>query len=213
MTVKHRRSVWARMSGFLVAGLAVSLGVLAIVGTSLAQTPPSGIDEATGMGYACEGALGYAGCANLNRRQPGRHLPPLKPDIWGALAITPSLKWGTAWNFKTKAAAQAEALRRCRTEAGARNCKIAVTVADLCVSLAVSEAQNIYRVGGPTGAINFASDNARLQCQRAGGRACTIATSFCADGVNHMLQGRTVFSNGNPIFVPQGQGLPAGRRR
>lgn len=145
-----------------------------------------------------------------NPSTPGR---APKPDVWGAIAITPTLIWGTSWNYKTKAEAQSQALKRCQTQSGTGKCKIAVTVADVCVSLAVSEAQKIYRVGGPTGAINFASNNAMLQCQRAGGKACTIATSFCADGVNHMLQGQTVFSNGNPIFVPQGQGLPAGKRR
>jgi hypothetical protein len=211
--VEFRRFLWARMPVFLIAALALSLGVFVSVGTSRAQTPPSGIDEATGMDYTCEGTLGYMGCANLSHPQPGRPLPPPKPDVWGAIAITPTLIWGTSWNYKTKAEAQSQALKRCQTQSGTGNCKLAVTVADVCVSLAVSAAQNIYRVGGPTGAINFANDNATLECQRAGGKTCTIATSFCADGINHMLQGQTIMPNGNPIFVPQGQGLPAGRRR
>ena len=214
MMVKIGRSIGVRNLTVLSAAIAVSFGALALVGTTAAQTPPQGMDLTTGMDYACEGALGYLGCENLMHPHPGRPLPPPKPDVWGALAITPGLNWGNAWNFKTKAAAQAEALRRCRSNPDGNNCKIAVTVADVCVSLAVSPAQGRYWIGGPTGAINFASDNAKLQCQRARAKACTIATSFCADGVSHMLRGETVFSNGNPIFVPEGQGSPAfGRRR
>ena len=138
-----------------------------------------------------------------------------KPDVWGALAVSPStLAWGNSWNYKTGKEAEAEALKNCRTYSkGARDCRVAVTVADVCVSMAASMAQKIYTVGGPTGAANFAADNAMLKCKRAGGRACVIATSFCADGVKHELKGHTVFSNGNPIFVPEGQGQPFGRRR
>jgi len=84
-------------------------------------------------------------------------------------------------------------------------------VADVCVSLAESFTQKIYVIGGPTGATNFADGNALLKCQRAGGRACSVAVSFCADGVNHALKGHTVLSNGNPIFMPS-RGQPFRRQ-
>jgi Domain of unknown function (DUF4189) len=140
--------------------------------------------------------------------------PPPKPDVWGALAVSPAnpTQWGNSWNYKTEQAARAEALRQCRLSA--KDCTVAATVADVCVALVVSARERIYKVGGPTGATNFASDNGMLQCRRAGGSNCIVATSFCADGVNHVLNGQTVYSNGNPIFVPNGQGNPGfGRRR
>ena len=203
--------------GTLLAAFAASLCVLGFCLPARAQTPPQGIDEATGLDYTCEGTLGYVGCENLTHPHPGsgRSLPPPKPDVWGAIAIAPDLNWGTSWNFKTKEAAQAEAIRRCQSQHGAGSCKVATIVADVCVSLAISAAEKIYHVGGPTGAINFADDNAKLLCQCAGGRNCVIATNFCADRERHMLQGQTVFSNGNPIVVPAGQTMPGGfgRRR
>jgi hypothetical protein len=136
--------------------------------------------------------------------QPGRPAPPPLPDVWGALAISPStLGWGASWNYKDEAAASQVALSKCRAN-GLSDCKLAVTVADVCVSLATSPAQKIFTIGGPIGAANFADDAAILKCKRAGGQACATVTSFCADGVHHQLTGHTVLSNGNPIFVPDG---------
>jgi Domain of unknown function (DUF4189) len=139
--------------------------------------------------------------------------PPPKPDVWGAIAVSPAISPpGYSYQWKTEQAARNAALQNCSSKGG-RNCKVIVTFADICAALAVSQPEKVQIVGGPTGAANFAANNAMLKCQRAGGRSCTIAISFCADGVNHNLRGETVFSNGNPIFVPQGQGLPFGRRR
>jgi hypothetical protein len=59
-------------------------------------------------------------------------------------------------------------------------------------------------VGGPIGASNIAEDAALARCRRAGGKSCTLTTSFYADGVRHVLSGHTTFSNGNPIFVHGG---------
>jgi hypothetical protein len=212
---KHALRKW-HATTWLAAGLIAALGGLAATRMAQAQTPPQGMDEATGMDYSCEGTLGYVGCENLMHPGPHAPAPPPKPDVWGALAVAPAtLLWGTSWNYKTKQAAQAEALRRCRLSPAAKDCKIAVTVADVCVALVVSKPEKIYKVGGPTGAANFAEDNGKLQCQRAGGRSCATETSFCADGVQHVLNGQTVFSNGNPIFVPAGSDGAAGfgRRR
>jgi hypothetical protein len=140
-----------------------------------------------------------------NQSGPGRPAPPPLPDVWGALAISPStLGWGASWNYKDEGTASQVALSKCRAN-GLSDCKLAVTVADVCVSLATSPAQKIYSIGGPIGAANFADGAAILKCKRAGGQACATVTSFCADGVHHELNGHTVLSNGNPIFVPDGQ--------
>ncbi len=116
------------------------------------------------------------------------YVPPPLPDVWGALAISTSLQWATVWNYKSEAAARAAALQRCKSISSVKDCKIAVAIADVCVSLALSKPQRLYAIGGPTGAVNFADMNANLRCQRAGGRACTIATSFCADGIRHIVR-------------------------
>jgi hypothetical protein len=121
--------------------------------------------------------------------QPSRPAPPPLPDVWGALAVSPStLSWGASWNYQDEAAASQNALSRCRAS-GSSDCKLAVTVADVCVSLATSPAQKVFSIGGPIGAANFADGAAILKCKRAGGQACAIITSFCADGVQHVLNG------------------------
>jgi hypothetical protein len=131
---------------------------------------------------------------------------PPKPDVWGAVAVSPTtLIWGNSWNYKSKEDAAAQALQHCRAIGGGNDCKVVLKVADVCVALAVSQSEKLYLIGGPTGATNFAAANAMLKCQKAGGRNCTVATSFCADGVKHVLEGHTEFSNGNPVFVPSGQ--------
>lgn len=135
---------------------------------------------------------------------PGRPAPPPLPDVWGAVAVSPStLSWGTSWNYKEEAAASQNAMSRCRAS-GASDCKVAVTVADVCVSLATSPGQKIFAIGRPIGAANYAEDAALIKCKRAGGQACAVTTSFCADGVHHVVNGHTAYSNGNPIFVPNG---------
>lgn len=116
-----------------------------------------------------------------------RYIPPPEPDVWGSIAISTSLKWGISWNFKSKEAAEAAAMARCKTASSVHDCKVAVTVADVCVSLALSAPQRLYAIGGPTGAVNYADANANLHCQRAGGKSCVIATSFCADGIRHIV--------------------------
>ncbi len=132
--------------------------------------------------------------------------PPPLPDVWGALAVSPStLLWGSSWNWKSQKEAESEALRRCHLAGGQGACKIIVTVPDVCASLALSSAQKIISVGGPAGAANFADNNAILRCQRAGGKSCAVVASFCADGIRHVLNGQTINSNGNPIYVPNSQ--------
>jgi hypothetical protein len=192
-----------------------------IAGVALAI--PMHLPGTLGQDYpAMEAPPDYVGLQNEQQRsacinsgvcnqsnQPGRPAPPPRPDVWGALAVSPStLGWGASWNYKDEAGASRVALTKCRAN-GTSDCKLAVTVADVCVSLATSPAQKVFSIGGPIGAANFADDAAILKCKRAGGQACATVTSFCADGAHHVLTGHTVFSNGNPIFVPDGPRSPA----
>jgi hypothetical protein len=122
----------------------------------------------------------------LARDYPAMVAPSL-PDLWGALAVSPSLlSWGAAWNYKDEAAASRSAMTRCRAS-GASDCKVAVTVADACVSLATSTGQRVFAIGGPIGAANSAGQAALSQCKRTGGLACAITTSLCADGLHHVV--------------------------
>jgi hypothetical protein len=149
----------------------------------------------------------YLPCLN----PPGPKPAPL-PDVWGAIATAPNMGWGYVQSRSTEAAAIAEAIRQCRLKNPDSVCKVVVTVPDVCVALAMSDPDNISTIGGPIGAVNVAEGGAMLKCKRAGGRSCVIKKSFCADGIQHVTRGETVFSNGNPIFIPQGGGLPFGRR-
>jgi hypothetical protein len=116
-----------------------------------------------------------------------RYISPPLPDVFGAIAVDTSMNYGTAWNYKSEDVAKTEALRRCKAVAQRSDCRIAVLVADVCISLSVSKINRLYAIGGPTGAVNYAEANSNLHCQRAGGKACVIATSFCADGIRHTV--------------------------
>ncbi len=128
----------------------------------------------------------YESCMNTCMNGPARPAPAPLPDVWGAIAVSPStLLDGHSWNFKSEQDATKAALKECQTTSKASDCKVIVTVADVCVSLAISRPEKVYAVGGPTGAISYANGNATLHCQRAGGKSCEILTSFCADGIRH----------------------------
>jgi hypothetical protein len=146
--------------------------------------------------YTPDGMPNY-NCDSRNRRGPA---PPPAPDVWGAIAVSGStLMSFDSWNYKSEADASKAALARCASDAHESDCKVVLTVADVCASLAISKPEKVYAIGGPGGAANFTDKNAILHCQRAGGHACAVNLSFCADGVRHVLN----VSNG----------APAGRRQ
>jgi hypothetical protein len=177
------------------------MGAMPRIGHS--QTPSSDLGPAEQWEQNCNNSLGYIGCNNMMHGGPQPPGPPPKPDVWGAIAVSPSkLYRGWADSFKTMDQAAAGALTACQ-KFGVKDCKIVVMVADVCVALVTSDATNKYFVGGPAGASNFAESNGTLQCQRSGAKDCQVVDSFCADGgKRHNLNGNTVFQNGNPIFRP-----------
>jgi Domain of unknown function (DUF4189) len=128
----------------------------------------------------------YDNCLNNCLRGPSKPSPPPLPDVFGAIAVSAStLSYGTSWNYKSKQDADARALQECEKSTSAKDCKIVVTVADVCVALATSKPERVFGVGGPIGASNYAAGNATLKCQRAGGKSCVVNTQFCADGIKH----------------------------
>jgi hypothetical protein len=191
------------VSGCLASVLSVALLVLTC---TLARVPAAAAQEeegATSWVNRCNDALGYTGCANMMSGHKA-NAPPPKPDVWGAIAVSPStLRFAASWNYHSEAAASALALGQCQRY-GARDCQV-TAVADVCVALIESQAEKVYFIGGPVGLSNFAEDAAMARCKRAGGKSCTVMTSFCAEGqARKILTGHTVESNGNPIFVPDG---------
>jgi hypothetical protein len=164
---------------------------------------PSAIIVVSPPALACGGMIETPnGPEAENPCPPGQgnnNSEPSKADVWGAIAVSPTTLYAiSSRNYGSEQAAKIAALKACSVK-GARDCVIAVTVADTCVALAISKAEKIRAVGGPTGALNFATGNAMLHCQRAGGRSCQIATDTCADGIDH------------EISLPQNS-VPFGRR-
>jgi hypothetical protein len=189
---------------YLAAGLcALLLAVLAPVAASSQEGITCGMVE-TSVGPQFWGACPRKGPA-----------PAPQPDVWGAVAVPSSLatRPGFSYNYRSEQGAKQGAMENCASKGG-KDCKVVVTVADVCVAVAISKPERIYTVGGPIGASNVANDGAMLKCQRAGGHSCAVTTSFCADGINHTVNVDTAYSNGNAIMVAPGQASPAfGRRK
>jgi hypothetical protein len=168
-----------------VSGLGIGLTQVVVIGIlAIATLTPfaARAQEVCGL-VATGGSVEYWPCHN----QASRPQAQSQPDVWGAIALSPAtLLYGTAEKFSSEQAAKNFALKDCARK-GAHDCKLAVTVADICVAIAISRQEKVAVVSSPTGATNFASGNATLQCQRAGGHSCQIAVSFCADGINHVV--------------------------
>jgi hypothetical protein len=172
------------------------------MGRAQAEFDPS-LSPAEQWESSCNATLGYVGCNNMMHGGPQNPGPPPKPDVWGAIAVSPTTL-SRAWSFThpTKESAADSAMAVCRAT-GAKDCKIAILVADVCVAFVESLSTRKYFIGGPAGASNFSENNGNLQCTRSGATDCKLMDSFCADGGGrHVLAGNTVMSNGNPIFQP-----------
>jgi hypothetical protein len=64
----------------------------------------------------------------------------------------------------------------------ANDCRIGISTYDYCMALATSPRQKIWSVGGPNAAVRDAAAVAGQHCKRAGGQACAVVTTACADG-------------------------------
>jgi hypothetical protein len=171
------------MKGVALIGLILFAGA---VGTAWGATRAECLQRCPISGGDTVSAAIFDNCMNACMKGPSRPPPPPLPDVWGAIAVSPStLLVGNSWNYKSEEDSAARALKECQAAAKVGDCKVVIKVADVCVSLAISKPEKVYAVGGPTGAISYANGNAMLHCQRAGGRSCAVVTSFCADGVRH----------------------------
>jgi Domain of unknown function (DUF4189) len=130
----------------------------------------------------------YAQCMS-NCMRGSQAQPAPQPDVWGAVALSPStMLEGHSWNFKSENEANQRAMKECQAVAKAGDCKVVLTVADVCMSLAVSKPDKIYAVSGPSPGVTFSGGNSKAKCQRAGGKSCEVAISFCADGIRHEVR-------------------------
>jgi hypothetical protein len=176
-------------------------GVAGLAGFAAADSRSNCASQCPVCGGDAVCAQIYDNCLNNCLRGPSKPAAPPLPDVWGAIAVSPStLDYGTSWNYKNEKDAGARALQECQKSTSAKDCKVVVTVADVCVALATSKSEKVFGVGGPTGAANYAAGNATLKCQRSGGKTCAISTSFCADGIKHETR------------LPASMPAPAGRR-
>jgi uncharacterized protein DUF4189 len=133
-----------------------------------------------------------------------------RPPVFGSIAIAPNFNWWSSTKFGSEAEAKKAAIDGCN-KANKGGCKTATVVVDYCAALATSPRDNIYRVKG-SGAVNWAEESALAACSKAGGHACRISTSVCADGKRHVQTCETRFFNGNPVCVePDGSDKPFGR--
>ncbi len=120
-------------------------------------------------------------CPNGQGTQPPRPPQDNRPDTWTAIAVSPStLNWGAVWLRNSDRAAKAGALAECGKRA--RDCRVAISTFDYCVALATSPSQRLWAAGGPNHAVKDAKAMSVIHCQRAGGRACIVVASACADG-------------------------------
>src|ERR1700691_6007859 len=96
------------LSRALSAIAGVALAIPMHVSSALAQDYPGMDPPPEYVGLQAE--QNRSSCINSGvcdqAIQPGRPAPPPLPDVWGALAISPStLTWGHSWNYHNEAGA------------------------------------------------------------------------------------------------------------
>ena len=141
---------------------------------------------------------------------PGQAADPL-PDVWGAIAISPALQTSYSYQFRSQALAETAAIDDCRTRYKQPSCKVLVAFEDICAAVAVSAPERIVKISKPTPVVNWAEAKVLQDCRAAGGKACMVAASHCADHVRHEAPLETCFTGtGNPVACNSSR--PLGRR-
>ena len=168
---KLRKHHTARLALWLAAVAMVALPAAAQEGVTC------------GTVYTPDGTTqNWGPCPNQNTQQQ-----PAAPSLWGAIAWSKSTGgWGVSWKLSTPQAAKDYAMGQC-AKSGAKDCAVNTMLADdLCTALAVSQPEKVFGIG-LSGVIDFATPTATYRCQKAGGRSCKIASTFCADGVTRVM--------------------------
>jgi len=104
---------------------------------------------------------------------------------FGAIAYsTKNNKYGRAWDYDSRRAAEAAAVKFCKA-AGGKNCKVGLWVEDSCGALAASEtSRTIKQTGNSFGFQSAPASHARAlkECEaRDGAGTCEIKASVCSN--------------------------------
>jgi hypothetical protein len=163
--MRSSQALWSVIAALLVAGGC---------GTALA-TP-----EADALSAACVNALGYQGCSELGRTDPNRPTAPVFTGTWYAAIAksSSSINWGASWREPSMAAAVRDAQRSCE-RAGSRDCKIVVSGANNCMSLAISRRDGFWGSADSNTDRSMAISKAMNACRRVGGRQCSVVVTPC----------------------------------
>ncbi len=108
----------------------------------------------------------------------GKEADPLKPPLYGALAIDshqgPS--WGWAINYATPQAADRRALNECGS-----NCRIVMRFSNACAAFAADQAQGSTSYGWANGYDTGAGaqNRATAECRNKGGTSCIVRAWGC----------------------------------
>ena len=134
--------------------------------------------EADALSAACLNALGIQGCNDLGR--PGSNGPsaPVFTGTWYAAIAksSSSIIWGASWREPSMAAAVRDAQHACET-AGSRDCKIVVSGANNCMSLAISRGDGFWASADSDYDRSTAISKAMNGCRRVGGRQCAVVVT------------------------------------
>jgi hypothetical protein len=150
--------------------------LLAVANCGVARATP----EADALSAACVNALGPVGCSELGR--PGNNGPraPAFTGTWYAAIAksSASADWGASWREPSMAAATRDAQLSC-VKAGGRDCKIVVSGANNCMSLAISRSDGFWASADSNYDRSTAISKAMNACQRVGGRQCAVVVTPC----------------------------------
>jgi hypothetical protein len=161
------------MVGRMIVALAGFLGLGFVgCGSAWAQTMDgcfiTGFDPGTQIPeYDCE------------YQKSAPHAPVFAGTWYSAIAKSAStLAWGASWHETTQDAAIHSAILSC-ARAGQKDCKVAITGANNCLSLAESKPDGLWGVAASgldrSGAISDATNT----CRKSGGRGCSVVVTPC----------------------------------
>ena len=158
------------------------IDLLGRFGSNAQQAPPSGPQrQQTGNPPSANtgGLTDLLGGFQAPSSTPsGKKADPLKPPLYGALAIDSNQgpSWGWAINYATTQAADRRALNECGS-----NCRIVMRFSNECAAFAADQAQGSTIYGWANGyntdagARNRATD----ECRKKGGTSCIVRAWGC----------------------------------
>jgi hypothetical protein len=118
---------------------------------------------------------------DTNLFEPAPNKPPKttstnRPSRGGALAIGRCGAYGYSYNYSTRAAANARALKECPE----KDCKIVTNFSGLCMAFATDSSKKCGAWGWATRPTRALAESVAVtQCQKAGGKSCRVRAQAC----------------------------------